>query len=350
MTATDGTPRGSCPTPLPPGEAILLGHGSGGRLTSELISGLFLDRFGSPELARLGDSAIVEVGGLRLAFTTDAFVVTPAFFPGSDIGALSVNGTVNDLAMAGAMPLFLSAAFILEEGLALTDLTAITDSMAAAARTAGVSLVTGDTKVVERGGADGIFITTSGVGRVPDGLDLGPDLLRTGDVILVSGPVGTHGVAVMSRRAGIGFDVDIVSDTAPLNGLVEKVLAVAEVHCLRDATRGGLATVLCELASASQVRISLREADVPVLDPVRAACATLGLDPLYVANEGVCVAAVAAADADAALRACRGHPLGENAAIVGAVDRGPEGVQLETAVGTRRPLHMLAGEALPRIC
>ncbi|KAA0233829.1 MAG: hydrogenase expression/formation protein HypE [Actinobacteria bacterium] len=341
---------GSCPTPLPPGEAVLLGHGSGGRLTSELIDGIFLDRFANPELARLGDSAVVEVGGLRLAFTTDAFVVTPAFFPGSDIGALSVNGTVNDLAMVGAAPLFLSAAFILEEGLLVEDLTTISDSMAEACRVAGVTLVTGDTKVVERGGADGIFITTSGVGLVPDGLDLGPDRLLAGDVILVSGPVGTHGVAVMSQRAGIGFDVDIVSDTAPLTGLVEEVLAAAEVHCLRDATRGGLATVLCELASASQVRLLLREADVPVLDAVRAACATLGLDPLYVANEGVCVAAVAGSDADAALRAARSHPLGARAAIVGLVESGPEGVQLETAVGTRRPIHMLAGEALPRIC
>jgi hydrogenase expression/formation protein HypE len=344
----------SCPVELPPGDAVLLGHGSGGRLSAQLVRQVFLSRFDHPELARLGDAAVVELDGVRVALTTDAFVVKPAFFPGADIGSLAVHGTVNDLAVMGAQPAFLSAAFVLEEGLPMEQLAGVADSMAAAARAAGVGVVTGDTKVVERGAADGLFVTTSGIGVVPPGRDLGPDRLQPGDAIVVSGPVGSHGIAVMSRRAGIEFDVDVVSDTAPLTGLVNALLATAEVRCLRDATRGGLATVLCELADISHVAITLEERDVPVLEPVRAACATLGLDPLYVANEGVFVAAVAPGDVDAALDTLRAQPLGRHTSVVGWVDdvetASQPGVRLRTALGVTRPLLMLTGEQLPRIC
>ncbi len=339
-----------CPVPLPQGETVLLGHGSGGKLTARLIRELFVPVLGNAELSRLGDAAIVEVNGSRLAFTTDAFVVTPKFFPGSNIGELAVNGTVNDLAMMGARPLFLSAALILEEGLPMEDLGTVVASMADACERAGVALVTGDTKVVERGSADGLFVITSGVGLVPDGVDIGPERARPGDAIVVSGPVGSHGVAVMSRRAGIEFDAELVSDTAPLTGLVEAMLAAGDVRCLRDATRGGLASVLNELAEASNVSMTANETDVPVLPAVRAACEMLGLDPLYVANEGVCVAIVAPEHAETVLAAARAHRLGASAAIVGKVGEGPPAVRLRTALGATRPLLMLAGDQLPRIC
>ena len=340
-----------CPVPLPAGDAVLLGHGSGGRLTADLIQKVFVPALRSPELERLGDAAIVDMDGVRVAFTTDAFVVKPAFFPGSDIGALSVFGTVNDLAMMGARPLFVSAAFILEEGLPMESLARVVASMGDACRRAGVRLVAGDTKVVERGGADGLFITTSGVGVVPPGVLVGPQEARPGDAVIVSGPVGSHGVSVMSRRAGIEFDAELESDTAPLTSLVQAMLAAGDVHVLRDATRGGVASVLVELASASSVSMLVDEAAVPVLDPVRAACEMLGLDPLYVANEGVCVAIVAGGDALSILAAARADPLGARAQIVGVVEDGPPGtVRLRTALGTTRPLFLLAGEQLPRIC
>jgi hydrogenase expression/formation protein HypE len=341
-----------CPVPLPPGEHVLLGHGSGGKLTASLIRELLVPVLGDPsgELARLGDAAVVEVHGTRLAFTTDAFVVQPMFFPGSNIGELAVFGTVNDLAMMGARPLFLSAAFILEEGLPLESLGAVITAMAEACRKAGVSLVTGDTKVVERGSADGLFVTTSGIGIVPEGVDVGPERARPGDRVIVSGPVGSHGVAVMSRRAGVEFEAELVSDTAPLTGLVESMLAAGDVRCLRDATRGGIASVLNELAQASGVSITVREGEVPVLPPVRAACEMLGLDPLYVANEGVCVAIVAPGDADAVLAAARQDPLGAHASSIGEVDEGPPKVSVRTGLGATRPLLMLAGDQLPRIC
>jgi hydrogenase expression/formation protein HypE len=342
--------RMQCPVPLPPGESVLLGHGSGGKLTAQLIRELFVPVLGNGELARLGDAAVVEVGGTRLAFTTDAFVVTPKFFPGSDIGALSVYGTVNDLAMMGARPLFVSAALILEEGLPLEDLGSVVASMAEACRRAEVQLVTGDTKVVERGSADGLFVITSGIGVVSHGVDIGPDRALVGDAVLVSGPVGSHGVAVMSRRAGIDFEAELVSDTAPLTGLVAAMTAAGDVRVLRDATRGGVASVLNELAEASGVSVTVTEADVPVLPPVRAACEMLGLDPLYVANEGVCVAVVASEDADRVVAAARAHPLGSGAAIVGCIEDGPPAVRLRTSLGATRPLLMLAGDQLPRIC
>jgi hydrogenase expression/formation protein HypE len=340
----------SCPAPLPAGDRVLLGHGSGGKLSADLIRSVFVPALGGHELARLGDAAVVEVGGVRLAFTTDGFVVDPPFFPGSDIGALAVFGTVNDLAMMGATPLFVSAAFILEEGLAMDVLTRVVASMADACRRAGVELVTGDTKVVQRGSADGLFVTTSGIGLLPEGIEVGPERARPGDRVIITAPVGAHGVAVMSRRAGIEFEADVESDTAPLTGLVQAMLAAGEVHCLRDATRGGVGSVLNELADASGVAITIREPDVPLLDAVRAACEMLGLDPLYVANEGVCVAVVADAHADAILDAARSHPLGGRAAVVGSVSEGPSAVRLETALGVTRPLMMLAGDQLPRIC
>jgi hydrogenase expression/formation protein HypE len=340
----------SCPVPLPPGETVLLGHGGGGKLTAQLIRQLFVPLLGSSELARLGDAAVVEVNGTRLAFTTDSFVVQPVFFPGSNIGELAVNGTVNDLAMMGATPLFLSAALILEEGLPMEQLGAVVASIAAACDRAGVALVTGDTKVVERGRADGLYVTTSGVGVVPDGVDLGPERARPGDRIVVTGPVGSHGVAVMSRRAGIEFDADVVSDSAPLTEVVQAMLAAGEVRCLRDATRGGLASVLNELAEASNVSMTAIEADVPVLPPVRAACEMLGLDPLYVANEGVAVAIVARDDVRTVLEAVRSHELGRQAAIVGEVGEPSVKVRLRSGLDGTRPLPMLAGDQLPRIC
>jgi len=342
-----------CPVPLPPGASVLLGHGSGGKLTHQLIRDVLVPILGDvagSELARLGDAAVVETDGLRLAFTTDAFVVTPAFFPGSNIGELAVNGTVNDLAMMGARPLFLSAALILEEGLPLEDLGLVVTAMAEACRRAKVALVTGDTKVVERGSADGLFVITSGVGLVPDGVEVGPERARPGDRIIVSGPVGSHGVAVMSRRAGIEFEGELSSDTRPLTGLVRAMLAAGDVRVLRDATRGGLASVLNELAESSGVSMVAEEKAVPVLPPVRAACEMLGLDPLYVANEGVCVAIVAPEDVEAVLAAARAHPAGEHAAIVGEVVEGPPKVALRTGLGGTRPLIMLAGDQLPRIC
>jgi hydrogenase expression/formation protein HypE len=340
----------TCPLPLPADSRVLLAHGSGGRLTSDLIRSLFLPAFDSPELAGLGDAAIVDVGGIRLAFTTDGFVVHPQFFPGSDIGVLAVNGTVNDLAMVGAQPLLMSSAFILEEGFALADLHTIATSMGDAARAAGVRIVTGDTKVVERGSGDGVFIVTSGIGIVHAGRNIAPHNARIGDAVIVSGPVAAHGVAVMSRRAGIAFDTDVCSDTAPLTGLVDAMAAAGTINCLRDATRGGVATAINELADASQVRIIIDEQQVPVSTAVGAACELLGLDPLYVANEGVCVAIVPAAASEAVLAAMRDHPLGRFAALIGVVEDGPPGVHLRTRLGTTRPLLLLTGDQLPRIC
>ena len=352
----------SCPVPIPPGSAVLLGHGSGGKLTNDLIRSLFVPLFtadddggGPGELARLGDSAVVEIDGTRLAFTTDGFVVTPKEFPGSDIGALSVYGTVNDLAMMGARPLFLSAALILEEGFPMEELTRIVTSMAEACRASGVRLVTGDTKVVERGSADGLFITTSGIGAVPGGGDVGPELAAVGDAVIVSGPVGSHGVTVMSRRAGVEFDTQLTSDSAPLTDLVTAMLGAGDVHCLRDATRGGIASALNEIADASGAGMTIDERAVPVLPAVKGACEMLGLDPFYVANEGVCVAIVAGSDAEAIVAAARAHPLGARAAVVGMVNPpdehpGISRVHVRSGLGGTRPLLMLAGEQLPRIC
>jgi len=399
-------------------DRILLAHGSGGELSHELVERLFLRYFDNLILAHLDDSAVVEVGGgmqeargkkqeaefvrpascilhpascilhpdpdARLAFTTDSYVVSPIFFPGGDIGKLAVCGTVNDLAMSGATPFYLSAGFILEEGLELADLERVVASMAATAQVAGVQIVTGDTKVVDRGKADRLFINTAGIGVVPVGVEISGDQVRPGDVIILSGTIGDHGMTIMSQREGLRFDSPLESDCAPLNGLVAAMLDAlpspfppriggdregaggprgglppqswggqrgAAIHCLRDPTRGGLATALNEVAGKSGVGIEIEEQAVPVRDAVRAACELLGLDPLYVANEGKLVAFVAPEVADEVLAAVRAHEYGREAAIIGRVTAEHAGrVVLRTALGARRILDMLVGEQLPRIC
>jgi len=342
----------SCPLPLPARDMVLLGHGSGGKLTAELIRDVFLPAFSNPILARLDDQAVVSLNGLRLAFTTDSFVVSPLFFPGGDIGSLAVHGTVNDLAMGGAEPLFLSAAFIIEEGLSLETLARVVASLRQAATEAGVTVVTGDTKVVERGSGDGLFINTSGLGRVPDGVLLSADQARPGDQILLSGTIGEHGIAVLAQREGLEFDIPIVSDTAPLHTLVATMLEVTRtIHCLRDPTRGGLSSALNEIAARSRVGIEMDERAIPVREEVKGACEVLGLDPLYVANEGKLIAIVEASVAEAVLAAMRQHPLGRRAQLIGRVtDAHPGLVTLRTALGTSRIVDMLSGDQLPRIC
>lgn len=340
----------ACPRPLRH-EHVQMAHGGGGRLMKELIEGLFLPALGAaPE--GLHDSAVVPVGGARLAFTTDGFVVHPRVFPGGDLGELAVYGTVNDLAMAGARPLALATAFILEEGLPFSELAALAASMRTAADRCGVRLVTGDTKVVDRGKADGIFITTSGIGEIPAGIEVHPRRVRPGDAVLVSGDLGRHGIAVMSVREGLQFETPLVSDCGPVHHLAAALLdAGLEVHCLRDPTRGGLASVLNEIATAAGVAIEAEEAAIPVDEAVVAACEILGLDPLYVACEGRLVAFLPAAEADRALALLRAIPEGAGAAVIGRVAAGPSGrVTLRTALGTTRLLDLLSGEQLPRIC
>jgi hydrogenase expression/formation protein HypE len=331
-------------------ERILLGHGSGGRMMHRLIRDVMAPAFA---VSGFGDAAILAAAGPgRLAFSTDGYVVSPLFFPGGCIGELAVNGTVNDLAVSGARPVALSAGFILEEGLPLEDLRRIVASMAEASRAAGVPIVAGDTKVVERGKCDGCFITTAGIGLVPQGRDLSPRSIRPGDAVLISGHTGTHGVAVMAGRNGLSFEPPIVSDTAALNGLVEAMLATgAAVRAMRDPTRGGLATTLKEFALESGRRILVREAEIPVLPGVRGACDLLGLDPLYVANEGILIAVAPAGDVERLLEAMRAHPRGRDAAVIGEI-RGEEDtkVLLQTAAAGTRILDMLPGEQLPRIC
>jgi hydrogenase expression/formation protein HypE len=333
-------------------ERITLAHGAGGKSTHTLIEALFAREFANDLLGPLADSAVLPPVAARMAFTTDSSVVKPIFFPGGDIGELAVNGTVNDLACAGARPLYLSAGFVLEEGLAIADLERVVKSMAAAARAAGVQIVTGDTKVVERGKADGLYITTSGIGAIEHDRDLSPAAIRTGDRVLVSGAIGDHGMAIMIARGGLELEVDLESDTAPVHELAHALLAaVPGLRCLRDPTRGGLATVLNELALSAEVCISLDEVAVPVRAEVTGACEILGIDPLYVANEGKLVAVVAPEDEEAALGALRSHPLGTGAAVIGEVRGEPPGmVFLETAFGGSRVVDMLAGDPLPRIC
>jgi hydrogenase expression/formation protein HypE len=344
---------GECPVPRSNHDRVLLGHGSGGRLTAELIGELFLRTFGGPTLAALEDAAVLDIGnGSRLAFTTDSFVVRPVFFPGGDIGRLAICGTVNDLAVSGAVPKFVSAAFILEEGLALADLRRIAESMRDACAEAGVELVAGDTKVVDRGKGDQVFITTTGIGIVPAGRALSIRNAKPGDRVLVSGTVGDHGIAVMSLREGIEFETVLRSDVAPLAGLAEAlVTACPSIRWMRDPTRGGVASALNELAVAARVEVRLNEADVPVKPSVRAACEMLGLDPLYVANEGKLLAVVPAADADRLLSAARAHPHGRDAALIGTVAAGRPGfVTMRSLVGGERVVPLLTGEQLPRIC
>jgi hydrogenase expression/formation protein HypE len=342
-----------CPVPLGAGPHVLLGHGSGGKLSAALLRDHVLPRFGNPTLAALGDAAVLENPGGRLVVSTDTFVVSPLEFPGGNIGTLAVHGTLNDLAMMGATPFALAAGFVLEEGLQFDLLDRVLDSMAAAARAAGVPIVTGDTKVVERGKADGMFVNTTGLGVQPEDFRPAPNRARPHDAILVSGPIGRHGMAVMAVREGLRFETTITSDTACLVPLVEMLRTACRdgVRVLRDPTRGGVASALNEIAQASGVGMVLDEEALPVPDAVAAACAVLGLDPLYVANEGILVAIVAAAYADAALRALSRHPLAANAVRIGTVTDGPRGlIQLRTAIGGHRIVDMLPGDQLPRIC
>lgn len=342
----------SCPAPLTTRDRILLGHGSGGKLSAELVRDIFLPAFHNPALAKLDDQAIVCINGSRVAITTDSFVVKPLFFPGGDIGSLAVHGTINDLAMGGAQPLFLSVAFILEEGFPMEVLQRVVNSLRHAADDAGVNVVTGDTKVVEKGKGDGLFINTTGIGIVPQGLELSADRARPGDKVLLSGSIGDHGIAILAQREGLEFESTIESDSAALHTLVAEMLNTnAAIRCMRDPTRGGVSSTLNEIAERSQVGIDLDEQAIPIRDEVKGACEMLGLDPLYVANEGKLVAIVAPDDAPILLATMRGHPLGKNSQLIGTVtDRNPGLVTMRTGLGTTRIVDMLSGDQLPRIC
>jgi len=341
-----------CPAPLATRDAVLLGHGSGGKLSAELLRDVFLPVFRSRVLARLDDQAILEIGGERLAFTTDTFVVKPLFFRGGDIGSLAVHGTVNDLAMGGAEPLFLSAAFVIEEGLPIATLARIAESMGRAAEEAGIEIVTGDTKVVEKGKGDGVFINTTGIGRVHPGASLSAAHARPGDRVLLSGYLGDHGITILSEREDLGFEAEISSDSAALHTLVRAMLAASTaIRCMHDPTRGGLSSAANEIAISANVGIELEETAIPVREVVRGACELLGFDPLYVANEGKLIAIVAPERADAVLAAMRAHPLGRDSAIVGTVtERHPGMVTMRTAFRTSRIVDLLPGDQLPRIC
>ena len=332
-------------------DKILLAHGSGGKIAHELVQRTFVEALDNPMLSRLDDSAVAEFSG-RLAFTTDSYVVSPIFFPGGDIGKLAVCGTVNDLAMSGAKPLYLSLAFIIEEGLPLSELKQVVESVARAAQEASVSIIAGDTKVVHRGSADKLFINTAGIGIIAEGIDISGSNARAGDKVLLSGPIGDHGMAVLSVREGLSFSTALQSDCAPLNSLVTDMLyACRDIHCLRDPTRGGLATTLNELAGQSEVSIRIDEDNIPVREEVLAACEMLGLDPLYVANEGKLVAIVPAVEADRVLRAMRGNQYGTKASVIGeAQAENPGRVTIKTRIGSSRIVDMLTGDPLPRIC
>ena len=343
----------SCPLPLVGYPTIVMGHGGGGKLGNELVEHLFLPAFRNPALENLGDAALLDVQAGKIAMSTDSFVVQPLFFPGGNIGELAVNGTVNDLAVSGAVPRFLSASFILEEGFPLAQLAAIVESMAKAAATAGVKIVTGDTKVVERGHGDGCYINTAGIGLVREGIQVGPHRAQAGDAVLVSGTIGDHGMAIMSVREGLEFESQIRSDCAALNGMSGVVLNVARgaVHAMRDPTRGGLASTLNEIAQSSQVGVVIDEASLPVGTQVQSACELLGLDPVYVANEGKAVFFVAAEAADVVLAVLRAHPLGREAARIGQVTAEHKGMLVaRTAMGSNRVIPTQIGEQLPRIC
>ena len=344
----------TCPLPLQNYPTIVMGHGSGGKMMSDLIHHMFLPLLENESLNQLGDSAVLELNSEspRLAFSTDSFVVHPLIFPGGNIGDLAVYGTVNDLAMAGAQPRFLSAAFILEEGLPMDTLGQITTTFAQAAGISGVQVVTGDTKVVDKGHGDGLFINTTGIGLIPPAVQIAPGNAQVGDAVIVSGTIGDHGMAIMSVREGLEFETRILSDTAPLHELVETMLAASlDIHCLRDATRGGLAAALNELAKSSRVGISFEEGRVPLQPAVEAACEMLGMDPFYVANEGKLVAIVKGTVAEEVLAAMHSHPLGQQAAIIGrVVAEHPGMVVSKTGIGGSRVVDLPAGELLPRIC
>jgi len=342
----------TCPVPLQDYPNIILGHGGGGKLSSELVEHLFLPAFKNDHLAALGDSTVFSVEGNRLAMSTDSYVVQPLFFPGGSIGDLAVNGTVNDLSMSGAKPLYLSAGFILEEGLPVAQLQRIADDMGRAARKAGVAIITGDTKVVEKGHGDGCYINTAGVGVVPEHRDIAPTRARPGDTVILSGSIGDHGMAVMSVREGFEFEAKIESDSAPLNSMVAAMLdACPDIHVLRDPTRGGLSASLNEIATASQCGILIEEASLPVNSTVQSACEILGLDPLLVANEGKLVCMVPSAFASVVLSAMRSNEFGTNATIIGTVvAKHPGMVVAKTSIGASRVITVPVGEQLPRIC
>jgi hydrogenase expression/formation protein HypE len=342
-----------CPLPISAHDTVQLSHGSGGKMMNNLISKLFLWAFDNPFLNKLDDQAVLEINGQRVAFSTDSFVVDPLVFPGGDIGELAVNGTVNDICMSGARPLFLSAGFIVEEGFPLGELKKIVESMRAAAQRAGVAIVTGDTKVVNKGQVDKVFINTAGIGLIEHEFEISASNLRPGDVILLSGTLADHGMAILSKREGLAFESSIESDTAPLNDLVGAILQAGgqAVHAMRDPTRGGLAATLNEFASSSQVGIRIKEDRIPVKAAVAGACEILGLDPLYVANEGKLILAVKREDAEAVLKAMRSHPLGREAIAIGdVVSEKPGLVSMQTRIGGWRIVDMLVGEQLPRIC
>ena len=342
----------SCPIPISQYPHVLLAHGGGGRLMHQLIGKMFLTAFRNPLLEMQHDSAVVELTGKKLAFTTDSYVVRPLFFPGGDIGSMAVHGTVNDLAMSGARPVYLSAAFIIEEGLPMDTLWRVVCSMRDAAQRCGVQIITGDTKVVDKGKGDGLFINTAGIGVVEHQLKIAPQSVRPGDAVLVSGDLGRHGMAIMAVREGLQFEGTIESDSAPVHEIVLELLkAGVEIHCLRDLTRGGLASALNEIAEGAGVRIEIVEKSVPVREDVHAACEMLGLDPLHVACEGRFIAFVAAKDAEHALQIMRGHAMGAGSAIIGKVaESSAPLVTLKSAIGANRILDMPSGEQLPRIC
>ena len=342
----------SCPGPVHSKDTILLGHGSGGKLSADLVRDIFLPAFNNPVLSKLDDQAIVHLNGTRIALTTDSFVVKPLFFHGGDIGSLAVHGTVNDLAVGGAQPLFLSSAFIIEEGFSMDVLRRIVESLRQAADAAGVQIVTGDTKVVEKGSADGLFINTTGIGVVPEGLELSANRARPGDKVLLSGSIGDHGIAILAQREGLEFESAIQSDSAALHTLVSEMLQVTRgIRCMRDPTRGGLSSALNEIAVQSRVGIELIEQAIPIREEVKGACELLGLDPMYVANEGKLVAIVEPSSAQNLVSAIRRHPLGKGAEIIGTVTESNPGlVVMRTPLGTTRVVDMLAGDQLPRIC
>lgn len=348
----EDVPQFSCPVPMNQYASVLLAHGGGGKLTHDLIEGLFLPLFSNPSLAARHDGAVLEFGARKLAFTTDSYVVRPIFFPGGDIGTLAVNGTINDLAMCGARPLYLSVGFILEEGLPMETLKRVVQSMSRAASVAGVQLVTGDTKVVDRGKGDGVYINTAGIGIVEAGRSIAPTSVIPGDAVLLSGDIGRHGIAIMAVREGLAFESAIESDCAPLAEPVLKLIeAGIEIHCLRDLTRGGLASALVEIAEAARIHVGIQETAIPVREDVRGACEILGFDPLYVANEGRFVAFVPSRDAERALALVRSHPLGTGASLIGSVTHDPAGlVTMQSSIGASRIVDMLSGEQLPRIC
>jgi hydrogenase expression/formation protein HypE len=342
----------SCPIPINDYPHILLAHGGGGTLMHQLIERMFVPTFQNPLLDVRHDGAVIAGDSVRLAFTTDAYVVRPLFFPGGDIGSLAVNGTVNDLAMCGARPLYLSAAFILEEGLPMATLWQVVQSMRQAADAAGVQLVTGDTKVVDRGKGDGIFVTTAGIGAISHRLTIAPASVRAGDAVLLNGDVGRHGIAIMAVREGLDFETTIESDCAPLAGLVGSLLGAGiEIHCLRDLTRGGLASALVEIARTARLRIAIDENSIPVREDVQGACEILGFDPLYVANEGRFICILPASEVERALHIMQAHPLGAEACLIGRVTEDASGlVTMRSRIGASRVVDMLSGEQLPRIC